>query len=98
MEIIANDKLAVETCSASTCTSETVPLLNKEVVMNVNPIKEWPRKSCGRFVSGTIFSSRPSFFVIGFAAVCLGMCAVLLHPHKVSEFAVSIRRCLFDKI
>uniref|UniRef100_A0A2N9ETS0 SBP-type domain-containing protein n=1 Tax=Fagus sylvatica TaxID=28930 RepID=A0A2N9ETS0_FAGSY len=91
MEIIANDKLAVETCSASTCTSETVPLLNKEVVMNVNPIKEWPRKSCGRFVSGTIFSSRPSFFVIGFAAVCLGMCAVLLHPHKVSEFAVSIR-------
>ena len=30
--------------------------------------------------------------------VCLGMCAVLLHPHKVSEFAVSIRRCLFDRI
>lgn len=96
MEIITNDKLGVETCSASTCKSETVPLLNREVIMNVNPA--WPRNSCGRIFSGAILGSRPGIFVIGFAAVCLGMCAVLLHPHKVSEFAVSIRRCLFDRI
>nr|QFR98472.1 SPL20 [Betula platyphylla] len=98
--IISNSKLEEVTCSTSTSSdrSETVPLLNREVIMNVNHVKEWPRKSCGGIVSRTIFSSRPSIFLISIATVCLGICAVLLHPHKVSEFAVSIRRCLFDRI
>ena len=30
--------------------------------------------------------------------VCLGMCGVLLHPHKVSKFAVSICILLFNRI
>ncbi|KAG2727300.1 hypothetical protein I3760_01G151200 [Carya illinoinensis] len=97
-EIIANAKVGAQTCSASSGRSETVPLLNREVVMNVKHLKEWPRKSCGRIGFGTVFSSRPSIFVISFAAVCLGICAVLLHPHKVGQFAVSIRRCLLDRI
>lgn len=98
--IISNSKLEEVTCSTSTSSdrSETVPLLNREVIMNVNHVKEWPRKSCGGIVSRAIFSSRPSIFLISIATICLGICAVLLHPHKVSEFAVSIRRCLFDRI
>ncbi|GLT72493.1 hypothetical protein SLA2020_444240 [Shorea laevis] len=98
--IISNSKLEEVTCSTSTSSdrSETVPLLNREVIMNVNHVKEWPRKSCGGIVSRAIFSSRPSIFLISIATVCLGICAVVLHPHKVSEFAVSIRRCLFDRI
>ncbi|KAM4126689.1 hypothetical protein ACJW30_02G033600 [Castanea mollissima] len=87
MEIITNDKLGVEICSTSTCKSETVPLLNREVVMNVDPA--WPRKSCGRIFSGASLGSRPGIFVIGFAAVCLGMCAVLLHPHKGADMEVT---------
>lgn len=97
-EIIANAKAGVLTCLASSGRSETVPLLNREILMNVKHLKEWPRKSCGRIGSGTAFSSRPSIFVISFAAVCLGICAVLLHPHKVGQFVVSIRRCLLDRI
>lgn len=96
--IKSNAKLEEVTCSTCSDRSETVPLLNREVIMNVNHVKEWPRKSCGGIVSRTIFSSRPSIFLISIATVCLGICAVLLHPHKVSEFAVSIRRCLFDRI
>jgi len=96
--IISNAKLEAVRCSTSSERSETVPLLSREVIMNVNHVKEWPRKSCGVIVSRAIFSSRSSIFLISIAAVCLGICAVILHPHKVSEFAVSIRRCLFDRM
>ncbi|XP_041000956.1 squamosa promoter-binding-like protein 7 [Juglans microcarpa x Juglans regia] len=96
-ELVANARLGVQTCSTSS-RSRNVPLLNREVVMKVNHIKGWPRKSCGRIGSGAIFSSRPGIFVISFGAACLGICAILLHPHKAGEFAVSIRRCLFNRI
>ncbi|KAJ4967665.1 hypothetical protein NE237_014366 [Protea cynaroides] len=40
----------------------------------------------------------PRFLLLSFAAavMCFGVCAVVLHPHKVGEFAISIRRCLFS--
>ncbi|KAM7259433.1 hypothetical protein ACFE04_015174 [Oxalis oulophora] len=72
--------------------SERVPLLDGE---NVNATNGWPRQSYGHMFSRTsILISRPSIFVIGTAAICFGMCAVFLHPEKVSEFAVTVRRCL----
>lgn len=74
--------------------SECVPLLGGEVVMNVMHIKELPRKSCHRIFATT---KRSAMFVIATAAVCFGVCVVFLHPNKVGEFAVTVRRCLFDK-
>ncbi|KAJ4968859.1 hypothetical protein NE237_015560 [Protea cynaroides] len=40
----------------------------------------------------------PRFLLLSFAAavMCFGVCAVVLHPHKVGEFAISIRRCLLS--
>lgn len=78
---------------ASNAGGEIVPLLSTEVVMNASLAKEWRRKSCGGFSS-----SRSTIFVVAVTAVCFGICVVLLHPHKVSDFAVSIRRSLFGSL
>ncbi|GLT42027.1 hypothetical protein SLA2020_160510 [Shorea laevis] len=77
--------------------TETLPLLNKEVVMNVNVSKEWPRKSCSPAFSPTAWGSRPTVFLIATVAVCFGICVAILHPQKLGEFAVTIRRSLFNK-
>ncbi|XP_021908865.1 squamosa promoter-binding-like protein 7 [Carica papaya] len=90
-------KLGMMVVSTTAERSETDPLLNREVVMDVDVVKEWPRKSCGHVFSGTVLRSRPTILLISVVAVCFGVCAILFHPHKVGEFAVSIRRCLFDK-
>ncbi|KAK6913830.1 SBP domain [Dillenia turbinata] len=83
--------------STSPDRNESLPLLNKEVVMDVTAVKEWPRKSCSRAFSNTMMTSRPLVFAIAVtAAFCFGVCVVLLHPRKASEFAVTIRRCLFN--
>lgn len=89
-----NDKLRVVVGSTATDESESDPLLNREIVMNMNHVKEWPRRSCGRMVSGTIFSSHPTMFVLSVFAICFCVCIVLLHPYKVSHLAVSLRRSL----
>ncbi|KAL5852517.1 hypothetical protein ACOSQ3_007635 [Xanthoceras sorbifolium] len=78
-------------------TSEIDPLLNREVVMNVSLNKEWPRKSCSQIFSGTVLISRPTIFVATVVAVCFGVCVVALHPQKVGELAISIRRSLFGR-
>ncbi|KAA8548538.1 hypothetical protein F0562_000195 [Nyssa sinensis] len=72
--------------------SEAVALLNREVVMNVDLIKEQPRKPCSRIFSNTSLTSHPFIFAIAAAAVCFGVCIVLLHPHKVGKFATTVRR------
>ncbi|CAA3022142.1 squamosa promoter-binding 7 [Olea europaea subsp. europaea] len=74
--------------------SVTVPLLNGEVT-GLN-LKERPRKSCSRLFARTDLTSRPFIFAIVAAVVCFGICAVVLHPQKVSEITTTIRRCLFD--
>ncbi|KAL2455079.1 Squamosa promoter-binding-like protein 7 [Forsythia ovata] len=75
--------------------SATVPLLNGEVLMSIN-LKEMPGKSCSRLFTRTVLISRPLIFAIAALGVCLGICAIVLHPQKVGELATTIRRCLFD--
>ncbi|KAK6130428.1 hypothetical protein DH2020_035838 [Rehmannia glutinosa] len=71
------------------------PLLNGEVVMNVN-LHPRPRKSCNLLLSRTFLNSRPLILAIATIGVCLGVCAVVLHPQRVSQITTTIRRCLFD--
>ncbi|KAL1111474.1 hypothetical protein V6Z11_D02G061900 [Gossypium hirsutum] len=89
-----NAKFQTMMASTTLTRSETVPLLNKEIVMNVNLSKDLPRKSCSTIFATTTLRSCPALFVVATAAICLGICAVFLHPNKVGEFAVTIRRCL----
>ncbi|MBA0555589.1 hypothetical protein Golob_025760 [Gossypium lobatum] len=89
-----NAKFQTMMASTTLTRSETVPLLNKEIVMNVNLSKELPRKSCSTIFATTTLRSYPALFVVATAAICLGICAVFLHPNRVGEFAVTIRRCL----
>ncbi|KAI9195106.1 hypothetical protein LWI28_011737 [Acer negundo] len=91
------DKLGETVDTTAVDRGESDPLLNGEVVMNVSLDKEWPRKSCGQIFSGTVLISRPTLLVASVIAVCFGLCVVLLHPHKVGELAVSIRRSLFGR-
>ncbi|GMI70351.1 SQUAMOSA PROMOTER BINDING PROTEIN-LIKE 7, squamosa promoter binding protein-like 7 [Hibiscus trionum] len=89
-----NGKLQTMMAPTISGRSETVPLINKEIIMNVNPSKDCPRKPCS-FATARL-RSRPVVLVISTAAICLAMCAVIFHPNRVGEFAVTIRRCLFD--
>lgn len=91
-----NERREGKTASTSP-DSGTALLLNRDIVMNMTHIKEGPRNSWSRFNSNTVASSpRSLLYVITTVAVCFGVCAVILHPHKVGNFAISIRRCLFD--
>ncbi|KAK3440967.1 hypothetical protein EUGRSUZ_B01228 [Eucalyptus grandis] len=74
--------------------NEAAPLLDVELVMNGNLLKEKPRS---RMLLSSVLRSRPTLFAVATVAVCFGVCAVLLHPNKVGEFAVSIHRSLFDR-
>ena len=104
MEIMVNGKLGVMEDSTYSKRSEIISLLNRETVSKANLMKE--REATCRASSGEVLNSRrmaflrfrPTLFIIATTAVCLGICSVLFHPHKVSEFAVSIRRCLLDKL
>ncbi|PIA39408.1 hypothetical protein AQUCO_02600098v1 [Aquilegia coerulea] len=80
--------------------NETVPLINKEVVMDLTSVPltaVWPKKTCSRFLPTTMMSSRPLFLITTAAVMCFGICAVVLHPNKVGNFAVTIHRCLFGR-
>ncbi|KAL6185912.1 hypothetical protein ACLB2K_042034 [Fragaria x ananassa] len=98
-EITVDGKMDVMSGSTSNEKSETLPLLNKKAAMKVNFIKH---ANCGNS-SGellgfrsrrTFLGFRPTLYVISAAAMCLGICAVVFHPHKVGDLAVTIRRCL----
>ncbi|CAL1397076.1 unnamed protein product [Linum trigynum] len=71
--------------SSHDVTSDKIPLLNGRAI-----------KSCSLILSNRVLRSRPGMFVIAAMAMCLLVCAVLLHPHSVSKIAVSIRSCLTD--
>lgn len=83
--------------STSIGSVETVPLLNEKLREKMT-VQEHSRKSCGLLFSGTLFRRQTTLFAVTFAAVCFGICAALVHSHKVGEFAISIRRCLIDKL
>ncbi|CAN1284035.1 Squamosa promoter-binding-like protein 7 [Linum perenne] len=74
--------------------SDKIPLLNGDIVMDVNLAKkERPSNSCSVILSNRVLKSRAAMFLIATAAVCVGVCAVLLHPHSVTKIMVSIRSC-----
>ncbi|XP_048624981.1 squamosa promoter-binding-like protein 7 isoform X1 [Brassica napus] len=88
----------IQAASPDTGRKETDPLLNKEVVMTVNDIGDWPRKSCIPIQSAQTFRSRQTVLFIATIAVCFAVCAVLYHPNKVTQLAVSIRTRLAHKL
>lgn len=89
-------------CSVTTAfkeSNEATPLINKDVIMNLpyesQSMKVWPPKSCREALSNRIMGPRPLLLLVVASVVCFGVCAAVIHPHKVREFAVSIHRCLF---
>ncbi|XP_022953236.1 squamosa promoter-binding-like protein 7 [Cucurbita moschata] len=95
MESGESDHFRAASGSTSTSSVETRPLLNEKLREKIM-VQENSRKSCGLLFSGTVFRRQTALFAITFAAVCLGICAALVHSHKVGEFAVSIRRCVIN--
>ncbi|KAL2341184.1 hypothetical protein Fmac_009124 [Flemingia macrophylla] len=73
--------------------NERIPLLKGDIIMNV---EELPARYARRCLGRGFSTSRPAIFVIVLVAVCLGVCVAVLHPGRVSELAVSVRRCLFN--
>ncbi|XP_030507139.2 squamosa promoter-binding-like protein 7 [Cannabis sativa] len=106
MEIMVNGKSGFMEDSTYNKRIETISLLDRETILKANRKKEWPSDSVCRVSYGQVLSSRrrvilgfrPTLLVIATAAVCVGICSVLFHPQKVSEFAISIRRCLLNKL
>ena len=96
MEQRPNGVLGAMGNSNSIARSDEFLLLTKDV-MRMNLVNEKLKKSCGLVFSNRVLKYRPSFYVIALIAVCFGVCAIVLHPHKVSKLAVSIRRCLTDR-
>ena len=76
---------------------ETDSLLGRGVALNIPNSREWLRTSCYLTSSKKLNFSRPLIYMIAVVAVCCGVCAVVLHPHRVAKLAVTIRRCLFGK-
>lgn len=81
--------------AAMTCTNRdnAVPLLDFEGSKSGTLIK---KKLSRQIFFPLILRSRSALYLVATAAVCFGICAVLLHPHKVGEFAVYVHRRLCD--
>lgn len=43
----------------------------------------------------SITNTRFVIFIMVGVVTCCGLCMAILHPHKATEFAVSVRRCVF---
>ncbi|KAF5738665.1 putative Squamosa promoter binding protein-like 7 [Tripterygium wilfordii] len=98
LELRPTCKLGVTTGSSSTKKNEeTLPFLTSDI-MSMKPRKRWLSRSSSGVFPSPVFGSRSAIFIIATAAVCLGVCAVIFHPEKVTRFAVSVRRCLFKNV
>ncbi|XP_047983397.1 squamosa promoter-binding-like protein 7 [Salvia hispanica] len=73
----------------------TAPLVNKEVIMNVD-IHARPQKSPGLMSARRLLTSRTRIMAVAAVCICLGVCVALFHPRRVDQVATTIRRCLFD--
>ncbi|KAJ4910697.1 Squamosa promoter-binding-like protein 7 [Raphanus sativus] len=91
-------KERVQATSLDAGGKETDPLLNKEVVMNVSDIGNWPWKSCISRHTAQTFRSRQTAFLITTFVVCFAVCAVIYHPNKVRQLSVAIRARLAHKL
>ncbi|RZB63901.1 Squamosa promoter-binding-like protein 7 isoform B [Glycine soja] len=88
-----DEKWGVLKSPTSNDKTERIPLLKRDIIMSVEELPErYGRRCLGR----GFLTSRPAIFVIVSVAVCLGVCVAVLHPGRVSELAVSVRRCLFN--
>ncbi|RDX83112.1 Squamosa promoter-binding-like protein 7, partial [Mucuna pruriens] len=76
--------------------NERIPLLKRDIIMNM---EEFPERYGRQCLGRGFLTSRPAIFVMVSVAVCLGVCVAVLHPGRVSELAVSVRRRVseFDK-
>ncbi|KAJ6430687.1 hypothetical protein OIU84_021971 [Salix udensis] len=83
LEQRANGVLGAMANSNSNVGSDEFPLLTKDVVMRMDLVDERPKKSCGLVFVNRVLKYRPSFYVIAVIAVCFGVCAIVLHPHKI---------------
>uniref|UniRef100_A0A2P2LXG1 Squamosa promoter-binding-like protein 7 isoform X2 n=1 Tax=Rhizophora mucronata TaxID=61149 RepID=A0A2P2LXG1_RHIMU len=90
----SSEDLEVAARSVTIFESEDVPLLSREVVTNIDLVKQRPTNLYSCIFSRGV--SRSTFFLISAFAVCLVVCSLILHPREVGKFAVSIRRCLTD--
>ncbi|XP_038723090.1 squamosa promoter-binding-like protein 7 [Tripterygium wilfordii] len=98
LEVQSTCNLGVTTKSSSTNKNEeALPFLTRDV-MSMKLKKKWLSRSYSGVFRSPVLGSRSAIFIIATAAVCCGLCAVIFHPEKVSRFAVSIRRCLFENI
>lgn len=89
----ADAKWGVLKSPTSNDKNERIPLLKRDIIMNV---EELPGRYGRRCLGRGFLISRPAIFVIVSVAVCLGVCVAVLHPGRISELAVSVRRCLFN--
>ncbi|PON80255.1 SBP-box transcription factor [Parasponia andersonii] len=105
-EILVHGNLGNVTGSTCNDTGESIPLLKEKLGLKSDHIVEWPIKATSCTTSAEVLVSHrrailrfhPTLCLIATVAVCLGICSVLFHPYKVSDIAVSIRRCLLNKL
>lgn len=81
------------TAMTFTTRDDAFPLLDFEGSESGTLLKKKPSR---QVFLPFILRSRPALYLVATAAVCFGVCAALLHPHKVGEFAVYVQRRLFD--
>ncbi|XP_057771870.1 squamosa promoter-binding-like protein 7 [Salvia miltiorrhiza] len=73
----------------------TAPLVNTEVIMNVNIRTPRPHRSPGLIMSSrTFLTSRSLMTAVAAVCICFGVCVALFHPQRVNQVATTIRRCL----
>lgn len=73
----------------------TVPLLRDDVIVNVN-LLERSRRSCSPLLSRTFSTSRLVIMAVMAVGVCFGVCAVVVHPQKISQITATVHNCIFD--
>lgn len=93
MESREHKNLESVTAMTFTTRDDDVPLLDFQGSNSRILVK---KKMSRQVFFPSILRSSPALYIVAVAAVCFGVCAVLLHPHKVGKFAVYVHRRLFD--
>ncbi|XP_058723859.1 squamosa promoter-binding-like protein 7 [Vicia villosa] len=73
--------------------NHNTPLLKRDIIMNMEDL---PNRRDHRHITRGFLTSRPTIFVLVSVVVCLAVCVSVYHRGRVTELAVSIRRCLFN--
>lgn len=73
--------------------NQKVPLLKRDIIMNMEDL---PNRRDHQNLTRGFLTSRPTIFVLVSVVVCLAVCVSIFHQGRVTELAVSIRRCLFN--